>query len=219
MCNKIELQPLNQPVSVSIRSKSDDFHFLSDRHCKLCIIHYCKFQKLAMMMLILNEHVLKVFKYECISEKCSTYNYNLWDDTIKHNLYSQYWILRFKYAQIEFKMECVIGIVGKDFVLLAADTNQAHSIVVMKQDEDKMIKLGSHSAMLVTGDPGDKVQFGEYIQRNLQLYKMVNGFELSTGASANYTRRELATSLRSRVSAVYGIRLCCSPNITDIFGR
>jgi len=29
--------------------------------------------------------------------------------------------------------------------------------------------------MLVTGEPGDKVQFAEYIQRNLQLYKMING--------------------------------------------
>ena len=29
-------------------------------------------------------------------------------------------------------MECVIGITGKDFVLLASDTVQAHSIVVMK---------------------------------------------------------------------------------------
>ena len=29
-------------------------------------------------------------------------------------------------------MECVIGIVGKDFVLVASDTQQAHSIVVMK---------------------------------------------------------------------------------------
>ncbi len=28
-------------------------------------------------------------------------------------------------------MECVIGIVGKDFVLLASDTLQVHSIVVM----------------------------------------------------------------------------------------
>lgn len=97
-------------------------------------------------------------------------------------------------------MECVIGIVGKDFVLVASDTNQAHSIVVMKSDEDKMFKINNRGAMLVTGDPGDKVQFAEYIQRNLQLYKMVNGFELSTKASANYTRRELATSLRSRVS-------------------
>lgn len=30
-------------------------------------------------------------------------------------------------------MECVIGIVGKDFILVASDTNQAHSIVIMKQ--------------------------------------------------------------------------------------
>jgi 20S proteasome alpha/beta subunit len=29
-------------------------------------------------------------------------------------------------------MECLIGIVGKDFVMLAADMNAAHSIVVMK---------------------------------------------------------------------------------------
>jgi len=42
-------------------------------------------------------------------------------------------------------------------------------------DDDKMFKLNSRSAMLVTGEPGDKVQFAEYIQRNLQLYKMING--------------------------------------------
>lgn len=53
--------------------------------------------------------------------------------------------------------------------------------------------------MLVTGEPGDKVNFAEYIQRNLQLYKMINGYDLSTHAAANYARRELATSLRSRV--------------------
>lgn len=35
-------------------------------------------------------------------------------------------------------MECVIGIVGKDFVLVGSDTNQAHSIVVMKQGKMKI---------------------------------------------------------------------------------
>lgn len=35
----------------------------------------------------------------------------------------------------KLKMECVIGITGKDFVLVASDTIQAHSIVVMKQGE------------------------------------------------------------------------------------
>ena len=54
--------------------------------------------------------------------------------------------------------------------------------------------------MLVTGEPGDKVQFAEYIQRNLQLYKMINGFELSTHASVNYARRDLDQALRSRVN-------------------
>ena len=29
--------------------------------------------------------------------------------------------------------------------------------------------------MLVAGEPGDKIQFSEYIQKNLQLYKMING--------------------------------------------
>jgi 20S proteasome subunit beta 4 len=57
--------------------------------------------------------------------------------------------------------------------------------------------------MLVTGEPGDKVQFAEYIQRNLQLYKMINGFELSTHASVNYARRELAQALRSRVNKYF----------------
>jgi hypothetical protein len=33
-------------------------------------------------------------------------------------------------------MECVIGIVGKDFVLLASDTLQVHSIVVMTHGKD-----------------------------------------------------------------------------------
>lgn len=38
-------------------------------------------------------------------------------------------------------MECVIGIVGKDFVLIASDTNQAHSIVVMKHGNYLFLKL------------------------------------------------------------------------------
>lgn len=61
--------------------------------------------------------------------------------------------------------------------------------------------------MLVTGEPGDKVNFAEYIQRNLQLYKMINGYDLSIHAAANYARRELATSLRSRVILIFFVFL------------
>lgn len=54
--------------------------------------------------------------------------------------------------------------------------------------------------MSVTGESGDTVQFAEYIAKNIQLYKMRNGYELSPAAAASYTRRNLAEYLRSRVS-------------------
>jgi len=53
--------------------------------------------------------------------------------------------------------------------------------------------------MAVTGESGDTTQFAEYIEKNIQLYKMRNGYELSPPAAANFTRRNLADSLRSRV--------------------
>ncbi|KAI8852545.1 nucleophile aminohydrolase [Chytridium lagenaria] len=86
-------------------------------------------------------------------------------------------------------MEVLIGIVGKDFVLTAADTTSARSIVVQKQGEDKSRALNSHNLLLFSGKPGI---------RNVRLYTIRHGVELSTKAVASYTRRELAQSLRSR---------------------
>jgi len=52
--------------------------------------------------------------------------------------------------------------------------------------------------MAVSGESGDTVQFAEYVEKNIQLYKMRNGYELSPSAAANFTRRNLADYLRSR---------------------
>nr|ACI68242.1 Proteasome subunit beta type-2 [Salmo salar] len=95
-------------------------------------------------------------------------------------------------------MEYLIGIQGQDFVLVAADNVAAHSIVKMKQDQDKMFKLSDKILLLCVGEAGDTVQFAEYIQKNIQLYKMRNGYELSPTAAANFTRKNLADYLRSR---------------------
>lgn len=54
--------------------------------------------------------------------------------------------------------------------------------------------------MGVIGDSGDTTQFAEYIAKNIQLYKMRNGYELGPSAAANFTRRNLAEYLRSSVS-------------------
>ncbi|KAJ3338394.1 Proteasome subunit beta type-4 [Gonapodya sp. JEL0774] len=95
-------------------------------------------------------------------------------------------------------METLLGIVGKDYVILAADAVSARSIVVMKRGEDKSRALNNHNLMMFTGEPGDAVNFAEFIQANLKLYEIRNGIPLSTKGIAGYTRRELADSLRSR---------------------
>ncbi|XP_069687186.1 proteasome subunit beta type-2-like [Periplaneta americana] len=95
-------------------------------------------------------------------------------------------------------MECLVGVAFRDFVLIAADMTNAHSIMVMKDDEDKLHKISDKLVMAISGESGDTTQFAEYIAKNIQLYKMRNGYELSPTAAANFTRRNLADYLRSR---------------------
>ncbi|CAL4088172.1 unnamed protein product, partial [Meganyctiphanes norvegica] len=91
-----------------------------------------------------------------------------------------------------------VGIKFKDFVIMATDMSHLQSIMVQKGDEDKMHKLSSHLVMAVAGEAGDTTQFSEYIAKNIQLYKMRNGYELSPSAAVHFTRHTLATALRSR---------------------
>ncbi|XP_077405541.1 proteasome subunit beta type-2 [Vanacampus margaritifer] len=95
-------------------------------------------------------------------------------------------------------MEYLIGIQGPDYVLVAADDVAVSSFIQLKQDDDKMFKLSEKILLLCVGEAGDTVQFAEYIQKNVQLYKMRNGYELSPAAAANFTRKNLAEYLRSR---------------------
>lgn len=46
-------------------------------------------------------------------------------------------------------------------------------------DYDKMFKLSEKILLLCVGEAGDTVQFAEYIQKNVQLYKMRNGKQVS----------------------------------------
>nr|QBH72695.1 proteasome subunit beta type [Nicoletia phytophila] len=95
-------------------------------------------------------------------------------------------------------MECLIGIAFNDYVLIAADMSNFQSVLVMKSDEKKLYKLSNKIAMAVSGESGDTTQFAEYIAKNVQLYKMRNGYELSPHAAATFTRRNMAEYLRSR---------------------
>lgn len=93
-------------------------------------------------------------------------------------------------------MECVFGLVGDGFALVVADTSAVHSILVHKSNEDKIMVLDSHKLLGASGESGDRAQFTEYIQKNVALYHFRNGIPLTTAATANFTRGELATALR-----------------------
>jgi 20S proteasome subunit beta 4 len=93
--------------------------------------------------------------------------------------------------------DTLIGFTGEGYVMLAANTSQARSVLMMKSNEDKILKLDASKLLAAAGPAGDRVQFCDFIQKNVTLYALRNGIPLSTHAAANFTRGELATALRS----------------------
>ncbi|KAI3379012.1 hypothetical protein SNEBB_008831 [Seison nebaliae] len=95
-------------------------------------------------------------------------------------------------------MECLIGLTGRDFVIIAADAMSARSVVVMKKNLSKMLRVSDKLVLATSGEAGDSFQFAEYIAKNIALYRMRTEQELSPSAAANFTRRQIANYLRSR---------------------
>lgn len=108
-------------------------------------------------------------------------------------------------------MDFFMGIKGKDFVLVCTDTSAVHSIITIKQDEDKIIPVDSHKVFCIAGEAGDRVQFSEYIIANVKLYSLRNSTSLSTRSVANYARGELATALRKVRWGVGGVGAAAQP--------
>ncbi|XP_062524515.1 proteasome subunit beta type-2 isoform X2 [Bombyx mori] len=94
-------------------------------------------------------------------------------------------------------LQCLIGIQCQDFVLVAADQTNIQSIIVMSDDEDKLHNISNSLVMGVIGDHADAVHLQQYITKNLQLYKLKNGYELDTPAVVHFTRRTLSDSLKN----------------------
>ena len=93
-------------------------------------------------------------------------------------------------------MDTIIGLVGKDFTLIAADTQIARSILVLKDNADKIVELDSHKILGCSGETGDSAQFSDYIAKNIAWQRMRSGLTLNTKAAAHFTRGELAKALR-----------------------
>ena len=48
-------------------------------------------------------------------------------------------------------MEYLMGIKGKDFVIVAGDTSATQQIITIKHDEDKLVPIDSHKLMCLSG--------------------------------------------------------------------
>jgi len=92
--------------------------------------------------------------------------------------------------------DIVLGLVGRDFVLIATDQAVSRSIVVYKDTEDKIIRIDGNKLIGAAGPAADRVHFLEYIEKNVALYGLRAGHKLSTHATAQFTRNELAEALR-----------------------
>eukprot|EP00210_Caulerpa_lentillifera_P004037 g3852.t1 len=89
-----------------------------------------------------------------------------------------------------------MGLRGRDFTLVCCDTSAVTQIITIKDDEDKILPIDSHKVMALAGEAGDRMNFAQFIIANIRLYELRNATPLSTKAVANFTRMELATSLR-----------------------
>jgi 20S proteasome alpha/beta subunit len=74
---------------------------------------------------------------------------------------------------------------------VAADASAARSILVFKQDQDKVVQLDASKLIVGSGSFADSVNFTEYIQKNLKLYELDQDLALSTHAAANFIRKEV----------------------------
>jgi len=92
--------------------------------------------------------------------------------------------------------DSIIGLVGKDFVIMAADMSQTRSILMLKSDEEKMFNITNRIIIGASGEAGDRAQFCPFIEKNINLYELRTGVPLSVHGAANFVRRELHDALR-----------------------
>ncbi|XP_059058419.1 proteasome subunit beta type-2-like [Achroia grisella] len=93
-------------------------------------------------------------------------------------------------------LQCLLGMQCQDFAIIAADQINTQSIIVMKDDEDKLLQISDKLVMGVNGDTADMAQFTQFIAKNIQLYEMRNGYQLDTAAVVHFTRKNLAEAMK-----------------------
>lgn len=89
-----------------------------------------------------------------------------------------------------------IGFIGRDFVILAADTAFRRGTQVISPDSQRVHSIGPRTILAAVGDVGGAKEFATYIAGNVALQEIVHGRPVSTQEAAHFTRHEIARLLR-----------------------
>lgn len=84
--------------------------------------------------------------------------------------------------------DCVFGITGKDFVIIAADMAATRSILKIQDEDNKLTVLSKNQILGVSGENADRTAFSKLISGELEYYYYRYNNRLSTDEIANYTR-------------------------------
>lgn len=57
-----------------------------------------------------------------------------------------------------------------------------------QDNEDKIMTLDDNKLLGLSGEAGDRLQYGDYMQKNVHLYKYRNSQKLTTKETANFMR-------------------------------
>ncbi len=77
-----------------------------------------------------------------------------------------------------------LGILGKDFVVLAAERKATMGYLVASKHTKKIMKLEEHAAMTIAGSVGDAQALERYVKAEIQLYQLEESKRMSIKAMA-----------------------------------
>jgi 20S proteasome subunit beta 4 len=97
-------------------------------------------------------------------------------------------------------MEFLIGVVGKDFVLVGTDVLTVRSIVVMSRDKKKVhtIGAGGRQVLCASGESGEVDRLRERLQAEAMLAQYRLHRDWRVEETAYFTRNLIADHLRTR---------------------
>lgn len=85
-------------------------------------------------------------------------------------------------------VDCVFGIAGKDFIILASDLAATRSIIKIQDEDLKITQLTKNQILAISGENADRTEFSKLIQGELEYYYYRYNNRLNTDQVANFTR-------------------------------